>query len=79
MSIKATAKTTWKSGQKCHGTYHDIKFTGVINDNTRPTPDYRNIMFHVTLDEDIVVYGRARTTLCIETHSNENHLFIDDQ
>ena len=76
-STKATNKSMWKVGDKCHGVYHGIKFTGYINDDTRPTPDYRNVMFNVTLDKPITLYGNKRTTVQIESNNPENELFFD--
>ena len=59
----------WFKGQKCYGTYCGKSFSGTLNDNCRPTPDFKNIIFGVTLDEEIEVFGNKKTRLEIETNS----------
>lgn len=76
MGIKAVPKMTWKQGQRCYGVYHGIEFTGCINEDTRPTVDYRNTQFCVTLDNPFTLYGNERTTVCIVTNHDENELYF---
>lgn len=63
-----SALSHWKLGERVRGVYMGVPFTGELNAYTRPTHDYRNVIFCVTLDEVIGVFGKDRTT--VEVWSN---------
>lgn len=65
------ANSTWKTGQRVSGVYFGQEFTGSLTDDTRPTPDYRNVIFCVELDSAITVFGCVRTR--IEIHTNDDN------
>jgi hypothetical protein len=74
-----TADSYWKQGQKVTGFYCGKAFTGVINNNTRPTPDGRNVIFGVTLDSPIEVFGQMRERIEISPrvygfHADKEHV-----
>ena len=68
---QATAKSTWKSGQKVSGVYMGKSFSGVLSDSTRPTPDYKNVQFVVTLDNPVIVFGTKRDSVTCITGTND--------
>ena len=65
--IKATAKSTFVQGQAVSGVYCNVPFTGKLNQFCRPTPDYRNMIYSITLDTPIMVYGQERTEIEFST------------
>jgi hypothetical protein len=69
------AQATWKTGQECSGTYFGQQFRGTITDNTRPTPDYKHVIFNVRLHAPITVYGRENQTIEIWSNSYDTISF----
>lgn len=76
MYNQATAKTEFTQGQNVIGVYCGKHFTGKINENSRPTPDYKNMIFCITLDFPITVYGQERTKIEVWTNDS-NTLYIE--
>lgn len=68
---QGTAKSTWERGQRAIGVYCGKHFDGVINENTRATPDGRNVIFGVTLDNPITIYGKTRNRVEVWTNSTD--------
>jgi hypothetical protein len=66
------ANSTWKQNQSVSGLYCGQTYQGKINNNTRPTPDYRNVIFSITLDAPITVFGATRETIEVWTNSEHN-------
>lgn len=71
MFTQATAKSSYKDGQWCMGVYCGQHFTGRIGKHTRPTPDYRNLIFSIDLDYTIIVYGQERNSIEIWTNDSD--------
>ena len=69
----------WQLGERVNGLYMGVPFSGELNAYCRPTHDYKNIIFCVTLDKVIGVFGRDRTTVEVWTnHMNaENTLQLE--
>lgn len=65
------AQSNWKQGQQVVGTYCGQTYSGKINEATRPTPDYNNMIFCVTLDEPITVFGEKRERIEIWTNGSD--------
>jgi hypothetical protein len=65
------AQATWKTGQECAGTYCGQQFRGTITDSTRPTPDYRNVIFNVRLHAPLTVFGWEKETIEIWSNSDD--------
>lgn len=76
MAIKATAKSSFVQGQPVHGVYCNVAFTGKINENTRATPDGRNLIFGIVLNVKIMVFGQSRKYIEIATGENLNEVFF---
>lgn len=72
--MKLTKDSIWKAGDAVKGKYCGLSFTGVLTDETRPTPDYKNIMFCIDLDTEIEVYGEKRTHVMISTNDGFNEV-----
>ena len=68
---QATAKSQFQQGQTVTGVYCGKNFAGVLNDNCRPTPDGRNMIFGVTLAAPIEVYGQSRERVEIWTNGSD--------
>ena len=68
----------WKLGERVIGRYMGVEFAGELNAHSRPTHDYKNMIFCVTLDKIIGVFGKDRTTVEVWTnHMNaENTISI---
>lgn len=62
------SELTWEQGQQVTGIYFGQPYSVKINDNTRPTPDGKNIIFGVTLDDPIIVYGATRQRIEVFTN-----------
>lgn len=60
----------WIVGERVDGLYMGVPYSGALNAYCRPTPDYKNVIYCVTLDAVMSVFGRDRTLLEIWT----NHL-----
>ncbi len=60
----------WKLGEAVTGTYCGVAFAGTLDAYTRPTPDYKNVIYSVQLDQPIVVFGQTRKS--VEVWSNES-------
>jgi hypothetical protein len=69
-----TATSEFKTMSHVAGTYMDQEYTGRISDETRTTPDHKNIMFHIILDKGIVVFGQERSSIYVTT--NDKHATI---
>ena len=69
----------WKRGERVRGLYMGVPFSGELNAYCRPTHDYKNVIFCVTLDEVIGVFGRDRTTVEVWTNhmDSENTLELE--
>lgn len=63
--------TNWRAGQQVAGSYCGISYTGRISEG-RNTPDYRNWILEVDLDQPITVYGSDRIRLSIWTNAETN-------
>lgn len=74
--ILATSKSTFNQGQDVIGIYCGKHFTGKLNEFCRPTPDYENMIFAITLDYPIEVYGEKREAIEIWTNDS-NTLYLD--
>lgn len=66
------SSATWNRGDQVVGTYCGVAFQGAINKSTRPTPDYRNVIFGVTLKQPITVYGEERQRIEVWTNSADS-------
>jgi hypothetical protein len=76
--IEMTADSYWNQGQRVKGFYCGKGFSGVINENTRPTPDGKNVIFGVTLDSPIEIFGQIRERIEISPrfygfHADKSH------
>lgn len=67
----------WVLGERVQGQYMGIPFTGELNAYCRPTHDYKNVIFCVTLDKIIGVFGKDRTTIEIWTNHTDAENFIE--
>lgn len=63
------SELTWEQGQMVTGIYFGQPYSGTINNNTRATPDGKNIIFGVTLFDPITVFGSIRHN--IQIHISE--------
>lgn len=72
----ATATSTFKVGQRVIGKYCGRTYTGALNHKTHASVDGRNIIFNITLDESIVVFGTERTTIEIDTTEKDNTVYL---
>jgi len=71
---RLTVKSSWKIGEPVRGSYYSKLFTGVLNDLTRPTPDYKNMMFCITLTSEFELFGTKRNIgESIYIHTNDRH------
>ena len=75
MKTLLTSKSQWHQGDKVDGLYCGVEFSGIINGNTRPTPDYKNVIFCVTLDNPIEVYGHLNSTIEVWTNNLYNYIY----
>ena len=66
----------WKQGERVTGMYCGHAYAGRIGAGTRPTPDYRNVIFAVLLDNPIVVYGQLREYIEVHTNSACNSIQV---
>lgn len=73
ISQREIHKLYWRTGDRVSGVYCDVAFTGRLMDSSRPTPDYKNILFVVSLDQPIRVFGNDRDVIEIQTNSS-NHI-----
>jgi hypothetical protein len=64
----------WQLGERVRGLYMGVPFSGELNAYCRPTHDYKNMIFCVTLDKVIGVFGRDRTTVEVWT----NHMSLEN-
>lgn len=74
---RVNPQSTWTVGRRVSGVYFGQSFTGTIGDDTRPTPDYKNIQFVIILDRPMVVYGTVRDRITLLTNSDDV-LYIHD-
>jgi len=65
------AGSTFQQGQSVIGMYCDVPYQGKINNDTRPTPDGKNIIFGVTLDNPILVFGQQRTRISVWSNRSD--------
>ena len=61
----------WQQNEAVKGVYFGHPFTGTLTDATRPTPDYKNMIFVVWLDAPLTIYGKVRQVIEVWTHSND--------
>jgi hypothetical protein len=73
---QATERSEYRTGQWVVGVYFGKPFSGRISPETRPTPDYYNIQFHIVLDAPIEVFGQVREQIYVETNSS-NTLYLE--
>jgi hypothetical protein len=64
----------WQAGERVKGIYCGIPFSGSLLANTRPTYDYKNVIFCVLLDEITSIFGKDRTTIEIWTN-DKNEIY----
>ena len=69
--MELNAKSTWKQNQQVFGRYCDIPYSGKINNDTRPTADGRNVIFGITLDAEITVFGQKRTRISVYSNRSD--------
>ncbi len=67
-----SALSHYKVGERVFGLYMGVPFSGELNAYCRPTHDYKNMIFCVTLDNVIGVFGKDRTTIEVWTN-HMNH------
>lgn len=58
----------WMPGEHVNGVYCGVPFAGKLTAYTRPTPDYKNVIFDVLLDAPITVFGMQKAS--VEVLSN---------
>jgi hypothetical protein len=59
------------TGQRVTGLYFGLPYWGTVK-STRPTPDYRNMIYSIALDAPLVVFNTSRDSIEIHTHSTDN-------
>lgn len=72
---RLTAESSWRNGDRVTGLYCGVAFSGCLSDRSRPTPDFKNVIFSVVLDSAIVVFGSSRERIEITTNS-EDWIFL---
>ena len=74
---QAEAKSGYRDSQNCLGVYCGKSFTGqLVASRCRPTPDYKNMIFTVELDQAIEVFGEQRNRVEIWTNDS-NTLYLE--
>jgi len=73
------ADSSFKEGMRVKGVYFGQEYRGLINSETRPTPDYKNMQFCVTLDSEIVVFGKTRQLITVITNNENNTIFAVEE
>jgi hypothetical protein len=73
--MRATGKSQWKQNQAVKGVYCNIEYSGKIDNRTRDTPCGKQLIFGITLDKPIFVYGSERLTLEIQTNEINTVIF----
>lgn len=71
------SKSQWKVGDSVSGEYFFVSFSGKLNGSTRPTPDYRNVIFCIDLDQEITVFGLSRKRIEIWSNDEQNKIYKD--
>jgi len=66
------ALSHWVVGEAVKGTYCGVAFAGKLDAYCRPTADYKNVIFSVLLDNEIIVYGETRTSIEVWTNHPAN-------
>lgn len=62
---------SWVVGEEVIGKYCGVNFKGKITEDTRPTPDYKNTILHIKLDEAIEIFGTRRESITIWTNGTD--------
>lgn len=60
--------SNWNIGGTVRGIYCGVPFVGTLTGYTRPTPDYKNTIFDILLNEKITVFGMTKES--VEVWSN---------
>lgn len=72
--MKMNELSHWKEGDRVYGLYMGVGYKGALNCDCRPTVDYNHVIYSVTLDKEIRVFGHDRTRLEIWTnHLDDNN------